>query len=391
MTRNCNRETITGKTETAFLLIFGAYVFISLVESSLLYNETVLKIVKIASAISLMSLLYLQFCSRNQYRRIVIIAALILLSFSLAFFATDRFYIILYAMMIILAGDVRFNYIVKTSLVSMIAAVIVILAALALGIIEDYVYISGSRVAHCLGFIYYSFLPFIVFYCVLMYLYLRGRRTSIAEYCVFFALSYYIYKLSTLRLTFALSLFTMALHFTLVKLDILRIQSRIVATLAGAAFPIGALATFLGMIMYDARSPFWIRIDDILNGRVALMSEGLQLYPINLFGNNIEMRGNNIYAEANNYFYIDSGFAYALLAYGLIFTIIVIVLYSSIFKYSCIINNKELFVWVASVLLFTMINNTWVSIDHNPVLLCAIPAVKYLNARSRVAVAESPA
>ena len=93
------------------------------------------------------------------------------------------------------------------------------------------------------------------------------------------------------------------------------------------------------------------------------------------------MAGNSVLGNPVKYFYIDSGFAYSLLGYGLIFTVIVVFLYTVLFRYSCFVNDKYLFVCITAVLFFTMINNTWVTLNYNPMLLFSLPALEFLQAR----------
>lgn len=70
------------------------------------------------------------------------------------------------------------------------------------------------------------------------------------------------------------------------------------------------------------------------------------------------------------YFYIDSGYIYAILGYGVLFTLVVIFMYSYLIYYATKRNDKNLFIWLIIVLVFTVVNNTWVSLAVNPVLMC---------------------
>ena len=90
------------------------------------------------------------------------------------------------------------------------------------------------------------------------------------------------------------------------------------------------------------------------------------------------MLGNNAGRVIDNYFYIDSGYAYSLLGYGIVFTVLIIFMYSVIYYYCCKNNKKKLFIWITAVALFTMINNTWITLEYNPLLFLFFPVFRDL-------------
>ena len=120
---------------------------------------------------------------------------------------------------------------------------------------------------------------------------------------------------------------------------------------------------------YNKFNKIYKELNVLFSGRLSLSNTAIQRYPIKLLGQYIEMNGNSYGLYSSNYFYIDSGFLYSILGYGLIFTIIVIFMYSYLFKYACQNNNKVLFIWLTAILVFTVINNTWISLNYNPILL----------------------
>jgi hypothetical protein len=154
-----------------------------------------------------------------------------------------------------------------------------------------------------------------------------------------------------------------------------------IVLLSELAFPFGAVITWFCMKNYDSSKFYWNLVNKIFSSRLKFMNEGYYKYPIKIMGNYIEMQGASAIRQTTNYFYIDSGFAYSLLGYGLMFTVILIFLYSVLFKYSCVVNDKALFVWLFSVLIFTMINNTWVSLNYNPILMFSFKAIASLRQR----------
>ena len=130
-------------------------------------------------------------------------------------------------------------------------------------------------------------------------------------------------------------------------------------------------------------TPNTLSLNSVLNSRLSLAQNGYFDYGIKLFGNYIEMEGNSALEEAMEYFYIDSGFAYSLLGYGLLFTLVAMALYSILFYYSCKTNNKAMFVWILSIWIFSFVNNVWVSVDINPILVLSLMALTQLGIKKK--------
>ena len=151
--------------------------------------------------------------------------------------------------------------------------------------------------------------------------------------------------------------------------------------LSGMLFPLGIVGTFIVMLQYNPEDANWVALDRMLHYRLSLMHEGYLRYPISLFGNRVEMTGYNALRTVTQeeYFYVDSGFAYSILGYGLIFTLVAVALYSLLYVYSCRKNNKHLFAWLTCILLFTIMNNVWIDVYWNPALLLSFAAYEEIS------------
>ncbi len=321
---------------------------------------------------------------------ILIISSVIVLSFVIASIVTSRLYLMLYVMFIIVAPlfSLKLEYIAKVSLVSCVVSLIIILLLCKAGILQNLIYKTDNREAHCLGFSYYSSFPYICFFCILMYMFLRKNRFTVIEALALLSLSFVLYQQSTVRLVFYLSCFAIVTDYFLVHLRWLNLNVTVVRVIGTVSFFIGILVIFWCTKHYDPDLDIWQKMNQIFSGRLGQAATGFDRYGINLFGNAIEMHGNSALETTieEEYFYIDSGFAYSLLGYGLLFSIIVTVLYSFLMYYACLGNNKPMFVWVVSILLFTLVNNMWLTIDCNPILLfslCGMKEIRYKRAMEK--------
>lgn len=369
------------------LLVYGIYCYVSLLDESLLDLGKFMQLVRWGTLLFLLYALFVAFVRDKRSFKTIILCALVIMFFTAASIATKRQYVMIYALFIMLCAGAEKEDIFRTSFLCVGAAVVTIFLLCRIGVITDYIYYgTGSdaqRNAHCYGFTYYSKMPFILFYCLLVYLCLRREKMNLIEYAGILLLNWFIYRQTTLRLTYYLTIFVVAAALLLRWWRRLNLNRKPVLFLAGIGFSAGTLVTYFIMRLYDSSNAFWNRLPGTIYSRIRLMSEGYHIYGVRLLGSYIKMAGNSALGNPETYFYIDSGFAYSLLGYGLIFTVVVVILYTVLFRYSCYVNDKYLFIYIVAVLIFTMINNTWVTLNYNPVLLFSLPALEYLQAHRK--------
>ena len=112
--------------------------------------------------------------------------------------------------------------------------------------------------------------------------------------------------------------------------------------------------------------------------------KAFEKYDLSFFGKWIQMTGNTEMNHMNGkeYFYIDCGYLFSFISYGILFTIVLICLFTFVFDRSRLLDNKMLFVWAVIIMLFSMINNTWIVVRYNPFIF-ALPMVAAPHIRER--------
>ena len=219
------------------------------------------------------------------------------------------------------------------------------------------------------GFGYYSIVPFTFFFLTLEYLYLKSEKQKKATYVelgVILLLNYILYSLTTLRLTYYLVYLVILLYVFLIKFDWIDFHNRIINYLSIMVFPLVFALSIWVNYAFDSTDSVFLTANRLLSNRLYLGHEALHRYSINLFGNNIVTNA----SKGADYFYIDSGFLFSLLGYGVVFTALMLAIYIYLHSYSVRTNNKMLFIWLTVVAVFSFSNNTWISMQLNPLLLC---------------------
>lgn len=360
---------------TVYLFLFGGYVFFSILDSSLL-NISILATGYRWFALGALILVYFY----NSFHRkitikLFVIEMCVVISFLLVTITTKKNFFVLTALFIITAETTGSKRIVKTHLISVLASLAVVFFLLVTKQIPDYLF--GFDSAHCFGFAYFHYVPYHMFFCLLEHLYLREKPLRVFDVGFILVVAYFLHKLTTVSLTFYLTFVLLILYYLIYKYPVVSINKRWITRLSAFVFPIGAFITYYMMVFYNPSSPQWVIINTIANGRLKYMNEGFHRYPITLFGQVVEMQGNSAVRERlGAYFYIDSGFAYSLLGYGVILTIITFIMYDTLFRYSCKQEDKMLFIWLIIIMLFTVSNNIWLSLQYCPVILMFMPAMK---------------
>ena len=361
--------------EYIWLALYGLWVYIAILNSSLLKLSHPSHVIRdITLYYMLLVIVYRMNKLRRHFWEVLLILGICAVFYKVGN-GLGRPAMYVYGAMIASAEAVDFKKILKTSLTSVLAGLSCIGILILMGKLPDNLYPHGDGFAHCFGYSYYSTVPFYLFYCFLMYLYIRKKVLSWIEIAVWLVINQLIYAFFTLSLTYGLTLIVIALYVLIIKLELIRLDSLPVKIFTFAGFPAGMALSCIGMVYYNSENRIWSFLNRLSHNRIQESHKGIQRYNITLWGQKIAMSGNSTTHETTDYFYIDSAMIYALLGYGLILTILILCMYMYLHHHSCWKNDRMLFIYVTAVLLFSIMNNTWISMAYNPVLALVPAAV----------------
>lgn len=365
-----------------YLFLLSLYTYAAILDDSLLNLTTLIRALRWCIIIVGIFLFFYRHKGIPPVKNLVF-AATVLIVFYIASKATGRTYLVLYAVLIIMAEGCDPDKTVKVWLLSTVLALLTILTLCWIGVLTDHIIYRADtgKAAHCLGFSYFSYFPDLVLFCSIAYIYLKKNNVTVFHYILVGLINLLTYYVTRLNLTFYVTFIFIALDCLLMKVKKLDLGRKPVMVVSSMLFPLGAVVTFLAMVYYNPENVRCVAMDRLSHNRLGLMHLGYQRYPISLFGNRLKMVGHSALRTVApvDYFYIDSGFAYSLLGYGMFFTVVALALYSILYLYSSRTNNKHLFAWLSCVLIFTMMNNVWVDVYYNPALLLAFAAYTGLS------------
>ncbi len=384
-----------GREETLFFIALHIYIADTFLEMSVydyMWDRLILQGIKYSMMIflALKWMLYEKYDLKKTFMWIAFLGCAVLAVL------VGRYTSLLLAVSLAISGEgIPFRKMVKHLLVGELFWTAVIMLSCFAGILPDYTYEHAQAyegaIAHSYGFKYYSLWGNLVLAFIMMWAWLRGKRITWGEILIGFLLNYGLYRLHTTNLPYYVC--TVALVFVV-------LISKCGLTFRGKFWKwIGILAPWLlfagtaCLFVLHQRGVFTIDRTEhyTLWSRFNYTQQAIDDYGIHPFGSDIKMLGNTqlMYGEAESSFYIDSGYMYILLAYGICMTVLLLFLYSVILRYISLKEESFLFVWLMAYLFMDVINNYTIDIYNIPVILlfgsafAALPRGSALNLRSR--------
>lgn len=273
---------------------------------------------------------------------------------------------------VIAAIGIDFKKIVKWCIYTNLFYLFIVISPAVLGMIPNDTYEHYGRTAYCLGFVYYSNVPFIVFMiCLMSYWLVKNRHLENLLLVAGLVINYVLYEICTVRLVFCLYIifFVVAAAAKIIKL---KKENKCINFIAVIMYPASAIATIaasLKLYMY----PVLLKADELLNARLSMNYKAFTLYHVKLLGQKIETSKEWIDANnVNHYFYIDSGYINALLSYGMLIFMLLILAYALLSYFAAKNRDMKLLVCCVVICGFSIINNVLFNVSLNPLPILAV-------------------
>ena len=278
----------------------------------------------------------------------------------------------LYGLSIVTSIHINTRKIIKSSVINnAIFLAIVVIPAL-LGVIPDDIYYHGDMKAHCLGFAYYSNIPYIVLMeTIMIYWLIRSKKAELLFLILSFPVHILIYKICTVRLVlYVYILFIMSI--SIIGIIKKKKQHKILNCIATVLYPVTAALVVMASFQYKSSS-LLSALNIIINYRLKFNLQGFEQYGISLFGQKIVSAEEYIDENfVNHYFYIDWGYVYMLIGYGLLLFVVIMLMYTLLSRYAAVNNDVKLMSWCFTICVFSIINNIMFNTALNPLLILGI-------------------
>ena len=295
----------------------------------------------------------------------------------IVFLESGYFWPFLWVLMMVAAKDVPFRKILQIYLLMNITIMGLAFIASLLGVIENLAYTDEEwdNLRYSFGCVYTTDFAAHIFFMILTAFYLYQERLRWFHYFGTCAVAGFIYYFCYAKLD-TICILLMVLFFG--GYHILQWQSskeKVIVPgiekgqhqvfifkrtkaylrwkglwmgIALISMPVLAVFMYFLSVSYDADNELLVNINETITGRLALGKEGLADYGISLFGQDVPMVGfGGTTTLEETYFFIDSSYLYILLRYGILFLIMVFIIYGTI----CYKHKKDTALMLAIVLL----------------------------------------
>ena len=317
----------------------------------------------------------LTFCM-GRYKIKEIVWRLIILA--IGFIITLQMRVIPFGISILLMVDalnIDSKKIIKNSVKNNLFYLAIVVIPSIVGAIPNNVYNHNGIYASCFGFQYYSTMPNLIFsLTIFIYLLANSKTKKRLVLLLSLPIQLIVYKYCTVRLILYVYFAFLILALMEERYDKNK-KHKFISKMSAIMYPVTCIITFSISLLYTHYNVL-TKLDELCNYRFGFNAIGFARYGISLFGSQIETDAGTIDSNyINHYFYIDSGYVYSLLCYGIIFFVLLIAMYSLYSKNVAKNNQSRLLVVCIIICIYSVVNNMLFSIVLNPLPLLAFQVI----------------
>ena len=350
---------IKSLPELLALVALGIFLTVSILNVTFYARYMPGTVYKLAIAFSIFLLFVKEMFKRKyDYRALIGLFATILIYFIVGKMTALSSELSVSILFIYALRDVPFKKVAQTSLVVSTCLLFFIIVSAKVGIITNYIEVSGSRVRSYLGFRYALFPSMLLMDIVAIVFYLKQNKIQYWKWLLLSLSVYWVYDQTDSRLTFFSSCILLACSLLIKWFPELLSKLGYVFKAFKLTFIVNAIISFWVSFTYLNSGYSFIndllfKVNHMLGGRLYLANKSLNLYGFGLLGRPVEWYGNGLTVEGvrnyQTYLYVDNLYVQILQRFGLlILGLVLSVLSLTLLK---VIKKRQ---WVLAFILIMM-------------------------------------
>jgi wzy len=350
---------IKSLPELLVLVALGIFLTVSILNVTFYAQYLTRTAYQIAIAFSILLLFIKEmFKGKYDYKGLLALIVTILLYFIVGKMSTLSSEVPVSILFIYALRDVPFKKIAKAALVISVCLLLFITISANLGIITNYIEISGSRVRSYLGFRYALYPSILLMNIVAIVFYLKQNKIQYWQWLLLALSVYWIYDKTDSRLTFYSSCILLICSLLIKWFPELFSKLGYVFKTFKLTFIVNAIISFWVSVIYLNSSHSLInellfKANRLLGDRIYLANKSINLYGFGLFGRPVQWNGNGLTVEGirdyQTYLYVDNLYIQILQRFGMLaLGIMLLVLTLTLFK---VIKKRQ---WVLALILILM-------------------------------------
>ncbi|MFS9215548.1 polymerase [Streptococcus infantis] len=320
---------IKSLPELLALVALGIFLTVSILNVTFYARYMPGTVYKLAIAFSIFLLFVKEMFKRKyDYRALIGLFATILIYFIVGKMTALSSELSVSILFIYALRDVPFKKVAQTSLVVSMCLLLFVIISAKLGIITNYIEVSGSRVRSYLGFRYALFPSMLLMDIVAIVFYLKQNKIQYWKWLLLSLSVYWVYDQTDSRLTFFSSCILLACSLLIKWFPELLSKLGYVFKAFKLTFIVNAIISFWVSFTYLNSGYSFIndllfKVNHMLGGRLYLANKSLNLYGFGLLGRPVEWYGNGLTVEGirnyqTYYLYVDNLYVQVLQRFGLL-------------------------------------------------------------------------
>lgn len=231
--------------------------------------------------------------------------------------------------------DIPFKSVAKTSLLVSVLMLLFVIVSANMGVITNYLEISGTRVRSYLGFRYALLPSILLMNVVAIVLYINKNNIRYWQWLLLSLSVYWVYGQTDSRLTFYNSCILLVFNILIKWFPNMLSKLGNVLKVFKLTFIVNAIISFWITINYLGSNnsfvnSFLFKLNQMLGGRLYLANKSLELFGFGLFGKPVEWNGNGLTVEGvrnyQTYLYVDNLYIQVLQKFGLLVLVLMVTL-----------------------------------------------------------------
>lgn len=303
-------------TQTMFFNKFQGYKYLLVIFSILI-------LVFIKEYISLLE-------KKESIKNILILMAIIIISYVVGKESLSCTSALVYT-----SRNVNINQIIKNVTYLLMIILIFIIISSKLNIIPNYSVLRGGNVRQYLGFRYSLYPTAILFNIVAGYIYVYKRKVKLSVLIFLSIFARYLYMCTYAKLSTVLVFAVILIAIFDKYMGILKIKfvNKIIYSFRYSYIILTILSVWI-VSTYNQSVEWMNKLNILLESRISLAKQSVDMYGMNLFGiKDLAWQGNGLSLEGTEvkniaYLYVDNFYINIIQQYGLIFSIILLIIFT---------------------------------------------------------------
>lgn len=330
-------EKKSAKLEKLYLIAFSLYLFQSFLSTTMFITiipSVFFTIIKVISILLVFIKIIMEKYNKKKFVIILISSFLLIISALISSYGS----IFIFLLFIVGAYNVCFRKIVKLYFSLCLVLLIISIISSKIGIIQDLIYTKNGRLRDSFGIVYPTDFASHVFFIMISYIYLKGKDINFFNYIIILIVSLLVYYFCYTRLDISCMLLLIIISY-MYKKNKINFKNKYIKLTLIFSFVICAFIGIFLTLNYDYRNEKYVKIDQLLSGRLTIGKMMYNQYGVKWFGQEINDYGfgGSLVFKYDTYNYIDCSYLRILLKYGIV-TFTLLVLFNIMF-YRKLYNN----------------------------------------------------